>query len=126
MPPQTSDAGAQWEKEKPRRRFIRYCTDLHLSVLDSLERNFDGRCNVISEGGLGGTVVGQLRLGSVVRLQFSIPTYPVPFNVLAVVRVNALAVARHQREFQHGFEFVSLTDPEKDAIQRFCKRLRIN
>jgi len=116
MAPHSNRGGDRSARVKRRRRFIRYRTELPLCVQDPLERDFDGRCDVISEGGLGGTVLFPLPLGSVVHLRFAIPTSPTRFDVLAIVR--------DQRDFEHGFEFVSLTDAERVAIRQFCNGLR--
>src|SRR5271169_2585454 len=56
-----------------RRRFPRYRTALPLRVRDHLERQLEGYCDIIAEGGLGVTLSETLPLGSVVLLQFSLP-----------------------------------------------------
>jgi len=112
-----SNKGGSWAQVPPRRRFTRYRTDLPLRVRDPLERDLDGRCDVIAEGGLGGTVAEPLSVGSVVHLQLTVPTHPVLIEVLAVVR--------DQQDLRHGFEFVSLTDAERVAIQQFCNSMRM-
>jgi hypothetical protein len=91
---------------------------LPLRVRDPAERDYDGRCDVISQGGLGGTVAEPLSVGSVVQLRFALPTHPTLLAVLAVVR--------SQHDFHHGFEFVSLKDSERAAIKKFCNRLMID
>lgn len=117
MAPHSNEGGDQWVKVTPRRRFIRYRTDLPLSVLDPFEREFAGQCDVISEGGMGGTVVSQISLGSVVRLRFLIPTHSAHLDILGVVR--------YQQDCRHGFAFVSLPDSEQAAIRQFCSDLTI-
>jgi len=115
MTPQSNEGDDQWVRATPRRRFIRYRTNLLLTVRDPQEREIDGRCEVISEGGLGGTAAEILPVGNVVRLRFAIPSPPTNLDILAVVR--------DQRDFQHGFEFVSLAESEKTAIRQFCSEL---
>jgi len=98
------------------RRFPRYHTDLPLGVRNE-EGEADGRCVVISEGGLTAVLPEPIPVGSKVELVFPVPTHPVPFEVRAVVR--------NQVGLRHGFEFVSLTDAERASTRRFCDKLAI-
>jgi len=111
------DSGDQWARAKPRRRFIRYRTDPPISVR-AVERDLEGCCDIISEGGMGGTLAGSLSVGNVVHLQFRVPTHPALIEVLVIVR--------DQQDLHHGFEFVSLTDAEQAAIRQFCNGLTIH
>jgi len=96
------------------RRFRRYLTDLPLTV--SLgERDLEGYCNQIAEGGLGAFLPEPVPAGSVVALHFAVPTPPTVLHVQAVVR--------YQIGFQHGLEFVSLAEGERLAIRQFCTEL---
>lgn len=116
MEPQ-SNKGFPWVPVTRRRRFPRYHADLPLRIRDPLERNLDGHCVVLSEGGLGGTVAETLAVGGVVQLQFQVPTHPALFEVWAIVRDHG--------GLHHGFEFVFLSDLERAAIRRFCAGLTI-
>jgi len=98
-----------------RRRFPRYRTNLPLRVRNSQDRDIDGSCIVIAEGGLGGILPEAIPVGSVVQLRLALPTHPTLFQVWAVVRC--------QLDFHHGFEFVSLTDAERLSVREFCNRL---
>ena len=95
----------------------RYCTDLPLRVVDHLQRDLGGHCDVISERGLGGTVGEALPVGSVVQLRFAVPTHPTMLEVRAAVRF--------EQRLRHGFEFVSLTAAELLAVRQFCNELAI-
>jgi len=102
----------EWTTE--RRRFRRYLTDLPLTV--SLgERDLEGYCNQIAEGGLGAFLPEPVPAGSVVALHFAVPTPPTELHVQAVVR--------YQIGFQHGLEFVSLAEGGRLAIRQFCTEL---
>jgi len=100
-----------------RRRFVRYYTDLPLRLRVQGERELAGRCVVIAEGGLAAVLPEPIAAGAVVTLELPVPTHP------TVLR--AWAVVRNQIGLRHGFEFLSLTDPERVAIRTFCSRLMI-
>lgn len=98
-----------------RRRFPRYRTNLPLRVCNYEERDLDGTCIVIAEGGLGGILPEPIRVGSVVQLQLALPTHPAVLQFWAVVR--------YQVDTHHGFEFVSLTEEERLSVRVFCSVL---
>ena len=100
-----------------RRRFPRFHTDLPIRLRDQREQEFTGRCAVIAEGGLAAVLPEPIPSGSVVTLQLSFPTYPTILETWAIVR--------NQIGLRHGFEFVSLTDPERVAIRQFCNGLTV-
>ena len=110
-------AGDFAEKVRRQRRFPRYRTDLQLRVRDHLERDLEGRCGVISEGGLAVSLPEPLSVGSVVSLHFTVSPHPTQLCVMAVVR--------NQLGLQHGLEFVSLTEAEQVSIRQFCNELAI-
>ncbi len=97
-----------------KRRFPRYLTNLPLTI--SLgERDLEGYCNQIAEGGLGAFLPEPIPTSRVVVLHFAVPSPPVELHVQAVVR--------YQIGFQHGLEFVSLTEGERLSIRQFCSEL---
>ena len=98
-----------------RRRFPRYRTTLPLRVRNYEERDLDGSCIVIAEGGLGGILPEPIPVGSVVQLQFALPGHPTVLQLWAVVR--------YQVDTHHGFEFVSLTEEERLSVRVFCSVL---
>jgi len=99
------------------RRFPRYRTDLPITVRNRLEQDFEGHCNVIAEGGLSVTLPEAIAVGSVVLLQFVVPTHPTPLRVWAVVR--------YLIGLQHGLEFTSITEGERLSIRQFCNELTL-
>jgi len=101
-----------------RRRFPRYRTALPLRGRDHLERQLEGYCNIIAEGGLGATLSETLPPGSVVLLQFALPNRPTELQVWAIVR-------SYVDLCQHGLEFVSLTEEERLSIRQFCNELAV-
>jgi hypothetical protein len=101
-----------------RRRFPRYRVDLPITVRNRLERDLEGHCNVIAEGGLGVTLPEAVPEGNVVLLQFVVPTYPTPLSVWAAVR--------YLIALQHGLEFMYITEGERLSIRRFCNDLALH
>lgn len=114
--PSTQPAGPTGSSNR-QRRFPRYYTDLPLALRDQQEREFTGRCVVIAEGGLAAVLSEPITVGSVVTLRLSVPCPP---TVL-----EAWAIVRNQVGLRHGFEFVSLPDPEREVIRQFCCGLTI-
>jgi len=101
-----------------RRRFPRYRTALPLRVRDHLERQLEGYCDIIAEGGLGVTLSETLPLGSVVLLQFALPNRPTELQVWAIVR-------SYVDPHRHGLEFVSLNEEEQLSMRLFCNELAV-
>jgi len=100
-----------------RRRFPRYRTDLPITVRNRLEIDLEGHCNVISEGSLSVTLLEAIAAGSVVLLQFAVPTHPTALHLWAVVR--------HLIGLQHGLEFISITEGERLSLRQFCNELAL-
>ncbi len=100
------------------RRFPRYRTSLPLRVRSHDERDIEGCCFIIAEGGLGASLPEPISVGSVVQLCLALPTCATPINVWAIVR--------YQLDLDHGFEFVSLTEGERLSVRQFCNQLAIS
>jgi len=116
--PSCEGTGLVAMKPRPeRRRFPRYRTDLPITVRNRLESDLEGHCNVIAEGGLSITLLEAIAAGSVVLLQFVVPTHPTPLRVWAVVR--------HLIGLQHGLGFISITEGERLSIRQFCNELAL-
>jgi len=92
----------QMTKEKRlSRKYLTYLPSL-LSVRD---RDLEGYCDNIAEGGLAAFLPEPIPLGSVLLVQFVLPTQPTELHVQVVVR--------HQFGFQHGLAFLSLSEAER-------------
>jgi PilZ domain len=100
-----------------RRRLPRYWTSLPVTVRNRLERDLEGQSIAISEGGISVTLTEPVPVGSVVLLQFAVPTHPTAFRLWAVVR--------HLIGLQHGLEFVSVTEGERLSLRQFCNELAL-
>jgi len=100
-----------------RRRTPRYRTSLPVAVRNREEGDLEGHGTVISEGGLSLTLPEPVAVGSVIELQFSIPTHPTELHIWVVVR-NLVGL-------QHGLEFVSLSDGERLSLRQYCNDLAL-
>lgn len=98
------------------RRFMRYLTNIPICVRAG-ERDIEGYCNQIAEGGLGALLRELVPVGSVVSLQFVVPIHATKLHLQAVVR--------YEIGLQHGLEFVSVNDLERFTIRQFCNELRL-
>jgi len=70
---------------------------------------------MIGQEGIGATLTGDLELGEVVGLEFSVPLYAVPVKLRAIVRFK--------NGFQYGFEFLAIDSAQRQALQRACEIL---
>jgi len=110
----------QEDKSDPRgsRRFPRYPLDLKLTVHVFREGevvSFWGRSNELGEDGIGATLTGTLDSGEVVAMELMLPMAPYPMKFRALVR--------YRDGLRHGFEFLALTEPQRDQIRRVCEML---
>ncbi|MFZ3211604.1 MAG: PilZ domain-containing protein [Terriglobales bacterium] len=115
--PERAQTGEEHEHAS-RRRFPRYRTNLPVRVRDRQERAYVGHCFVIAEAGLGASLPEPISVGSMVQLLFAVPGQSTPLKVLALVR--------NQIDREHGFEFLSLTDADRQSIKEFCDQLAMN
>jgi hypothetical protein len=74
-----------------------------------------GRSHELAEDGIGGTLTGPLEPGEVVSMEFALP--------LAVEPLKLRAAVRYREGLRHGFEFLALTDKQRDALRRVCEML---
>jgi hypothetical protein len=100
-----------------RRRLPRYRASLPITVRNRLEHDLEGHSIAISEGGISVTLPEPITVGSVVLLQFAVPTHPTALRLWAVVR--------HLIGLQHGLEFVSVTEGERLSLRQFCNELAL-
>ena len=112
------DNSTSQSPEHKARQFPRYTADVRLSV--QVFRKGEtvslwGRSNELAEDGVGGTLTGPLEPGEVVSMEFAIP--------LAVERLKVRAVVRYRSGLRHGFEFLALTDKQREALRRACEML---
>lgn len=104
--------------EQKARQFPRYPADLRLAVKvfrKGETLSLWGRSNELAQDGVGGTLTGPLEPGEVVSLEFTVPLVVQPLKLRAVVR--------YRSGLRHGFEFLALTDKQRDALRRACEML---
>jgi hypothetical protein len=101
-----------------RRRYTRYRGNFPVSVshlLGNEYRKLGGHCRDLSEAGIGVILAADLNGGEVVGLSFVLPG--------ATLRSDVRAVVRHRRGCQYGFEFLSLSEGQRDMLGSFLKNL---
>lgn len=76
-------------------------------------RALQGRCKVVSEGGLGAILPGRIPLGDVVSLELHFPNSEQTVHVRAAVR--------HSRYPHYGMEFLALGENQRKVIVRYCE-----
>jgi CheY-like chemotaxis protein len=74
-----------------------------------------GKCEDLSEEGLGAEMDGELLLGDPTLIELSLPKVEEPMKLHAEVR--------HRRDSHYGFEFVSLSPDHRRTIRRFTEAL---
>jgi hypothetical protein len=119
--PGGSAAGHASPKRAYVRRFGRYRVDKRIRVISGgapSKTVLHGRCHILSEGGFGAVVAGNLRERQIVQIEFSMDHIDQPFHLTAEVRyVNG---------FHHGFEFVAPTHEQKSVItELFAESVRV-
>ncbi|HLY99254.1 MAG TPA: PilZ domain-containing protein [Candidatus Angelobacter sp.] len=97
------------------RKYPRFPIDL-LLVLRSSAKLY-GRTRDVSEGGLGATVPSDIRLGTVMELEFQFP------NAGESICLDGKIVYR--QGFQYGFLFVAPTQAQIEAIRKATRMLPI-
>ena len=76
-----------------------------------------GRCEDLSEEGLGGEMEGEFLLGDPVLIQLTLPHSEEPLRLHAEVR--------HRTDSYYGFEFIALDAAQRRVIRKFCDALPV-
>src|ERR1700685_4065277 len=100
------------------RRFPRFALDARIQVRmfqDGEFRTCWGRSTELGQDGIGATLTGELESGEIVSLEIPLPLSPYPLKVRAIVR--------YRQGLRYGFEFLTLTDPQRETIRRVCEML---
>lgn len=71
-----------------------------------------GRTSELGQDGIGATLSGELQVGEVVSLEFPIPLAPHLLQVRAVVR--------YSDGLRCGFEFLVITDEQREMLRQVC------
>ncbi len=97
------------------KRFPRFVIDFQLTAATAAGGAgpvIRGRSTDISIGGVGAVMLGELEVGQVVTLNFVLP--------IVQQRVRVRANVKHRNGFRYGFEFLSLSGPDRKAIERLA------
>jgi len=100
------------------RRYPRFAFDVRLQVKMFQEAEFRscwGRSVEIGQDGIGATLTGTLSVGEIVTLDIPLPLTPYPMKVRAIVR--------YCQGLRYGFEFLTLSETQRDTIRRVCEYL---
>jgi hypothetical protein len=103
--------GAALKAEQPRvyvRRFKRYGVDKRIRVFTG-SKTFNGRCNVLSEGGFGAVIAGKLQERAIVKIELAM-------DAIGKTLLSMGAEVRFVNGFNYGFEFVAPTFAQKQMI----------
>ncbi len=103
--------------DRRRRRYARYRSDFRVSVrhLGDEYQKVEGHCRDLSAAGIGILLAADLNGGEVVSLNFLLPGAAAAWDVRAVVR--------YRRGYQYGFEFLSLSQEQRDTLENCLKGL---
>jgi hypothetical protein len=96
------------------RRFARHQCSRAMQVRyrkNNEERVITGRCNVVSEGGFGALVAGELPVGRMVTIEFFLEGISDP------IPLSARVLNHHG--FSYGFEFVAPSGMQRNIIADF-------
>jgi PilZ domain-containing protein len=107
--------GGKWAAA---RRYPRFAFDVRLQVKMFQNGEFRscwGRSVEIGQDGIGATLTGTLSVGEIVTLEVPLPLTPYPMKVRAIVR--------YCQGLRYGFEFLTLSDAQRDTIRRVCEYL---
>jgi hypothetical protein len=84
-------------------------------LLASHYQKLEGHCRDLAEAGIGVLLAAELSGGEVTGLSFSLPGSDLLWEVRAVVR--------YRRGYHYGFEFLSLTGEQQEALRSYLKGL---
>ena len=100
------------------RKYPRYPVDMRIAVQifrSGETTSLWGRSNELGEDGVGGTLTGELEVGEVVSMELSLPLTAYPLKLRALVR--------YRIGLRHGFEFLAISEQQRDVLRRVCELL---
>ena len=100
------------------RRYPRFVIDARLQVRMFQGGEFRtcwGRSTEMGQDGIGATLTGELETGEIVSLDIPLPLSPYPLKVRAIVR--------YRQGLRYGFEFLTLSETQRETIRRVCEML---
>jgi hypothetical protein len=110
---QAAAPGYERNRRYPRHRLD---TRIQLSVFrDGATVALWGRTSELGQDGVGATLSGELKVGEVVSMDFPVPVPPYFLKVRAVVR--------YSQGLRCGFEFLIVTEEQREVLRRVCEVL---
>jgi PilZ domain len=100
------------------RRYPRFSLDVRLQVRMFQGGEFHscwGRSTELGRDGIGATLTGDLEPGEIVSLEVPLPLSAYPLKVRAIVR--------YRQGLHYGFEFLTLSESQRDNVSRVCDML---
>ena len=100
------------------RRYPRFAIDARMQVRMFQGGEFHtcwGRSTELGQDGIGATLTGELESGEIVSLEIPLPLSPYPLKVRAIVR--------YRQGLRYGFEFLTLSESQRDTVRRTCEML---
>jgi hypothetical protein len=113
-----NDTGERAGTSRVARRYPRYTLDVRMQVKmfqGGEFRNCWGRSTELGQDGIGATLTGDLEAGEIVTLEIPLPLSAYPLKVRAIVR--------YRHGLRYGFEFLTLSESQRDTVQRVCQML---
>lgn len=110
---------ASTQADRRRRRHPRYRVDFRATATyleGSQYRKVEGHCSDLAEAGVGMLLPTEMNIGEVAGLSFSLPESS---NVCEL-----RAVVRYRRGYHYGFEFLSLTSEQRQALKSYLSGLK--
>jgi hypothetical protein len=100
------------------RRYPRFAVDARMQVRmfqDGEFRSCWGRSTELGQDGIGATLTGELETGEIVSLEIPLP--------LSSFTLKVRAIVRYRQGLRYGFEFLTLSDSQREMIRRVCEIL---
>jgi hypothetical protein len=100
------------------RRYPRFAVDVRLQVRMFQNGDFQtcwGHSTELGQDGIGATLTGELETGEIVSLEIPLPLSPYPLKLRAIVR--------YRQGLRYGFEFLTLSEAQRETIRRVCEML---
>jgi c-di-GMP-binding flagellar brake protein YcgR len=103
---------------KSSRKYPRFAIDLRMKVRVFRNGEFStcwGRSTELGRDGIGATLTGDLEVGEIVSLELPLP--------LTAHSVKIRAVIRYRQGQRYGFEFLLISEAQRQAVHRACEML---
>jgi hypothetical protein len=100
------------------RRYSRHRLDARIQISvfrDGATTSLWGRTSELGQDGVGATLSAELKVGEVVSMEFPIPVPPYFMKVRAI--------ARYCEGLRCGFEFLVVTEDQRETLRRTCEVL---